>query len=191
MRETRARGWRAQLTLLTAAVLAIALLQATARPIDNRVAATPGPEAVDAAIVAGPPTAVAPAVSGSNPASIVATIGAGVASTLDLAAGLTNQTTSSGPDRTPPAAESAVYSSTDITVISDVRYASRELLDIYVPNGPGPHPTVVLIRGGPSGDGGRAYLDSFAGGLASVGLLVFNADYRDGGDGVISNGDTQ
>lgn len=52
-------------------------------------------------------------------------------------------------------------------------------LDVYVPVGQGPFPTAVLIRGGPSGFGGRAYLDSFAGELATRGVLVFNADYRD------------
>ena len=53
------------------------------------------------------------------------------------------------------------------------------MLDAYVPVGPGPFPTVVLLRGGPSGFGGRAYLNSFAAELATRGVLVFNADYRD------------
>ena len=52
-------------------------------------------------------------------------------------------------------------------------------LDVHVPAGPGPFPTVVMIRGGPSGLGGRSYLNSFAAQLASAGILVFNADYRD------------
>ncbi len=52
-------------------------------------------------------------------------------------------------------------------------------LDVYIPAGQGPFPTVVLLRGGPSGFGGRAYLDSFAAELATRGVLVFNADYRD------------
>ena len=53
------------------------------------------------------------------------------------------------------------------------------LLDAYVPAGSGPFPIAVLIRGGPSGFGGRAYLDPFASELARAGILVFNADYRD------------
>ena len=52
-------------------------------------------------------------------------------------------------------------------------------LDVHVPAGPGPFPTVVMVRGGPSGLGGRSYLNSFAAELASAGILVFNADYRD------------
>lgn len=57
--------------------------------------------------------------------------------------------------------------------------ACSVLLDIYVPIGTGPFPTVVLVRGGPTGAGGRSYLDSFAGELARSGLIVFNADMRD------------
>lgn len=53
------------------------------------------------------------------------------------------------------------------------------LLDVYVPAGAGPFPIAVLIRGGPSGFGGRGYLDPFASQLARSGILVFNADYRD------------
>jgi acetyl esterase/lipase len=53
------------------------------------------------------------------------------------------------------------------------------LLDVYVPAGSGPFPIAVLVRGGPSGFGGRAYLDPFASELARAGILVFNADYRD------------
>ena len=53
------------------------------------------------------------------------------------------------------------------------------LLNIYVPVGTGPFQTVVLIRGGPTGPGGRGYLDPFARELAASGLVVFNADMRD------------
>ncbi len=49
-------------------------------------------------------------------------------------------------------------------------------VDIYVPSGPGTYPTVVLV--GPSG---RGYLASLAGDLASRGILVFDADFRDVG----------
>jgi pimeloyl-ACP methyl ester carboxylesterase len=53
------------------------------------------------------------------------------------------------------------------------------LMDIWVPSGPGPFQTVVLVRGGPTGAGGRGYLDPFAAELAEQGLIVFNADMRD------------
>ena len=53
------------------------------------------------------------------------------------------------------------------------------LLNVYVPVGTGPFQTVVLIRGGPTGPGGRGYLDPFARELAASGLVVFNADMRD------------
>lgn len=52
-------------------------------------------------------------------------------------------------------------------------------LDVFVPAGPGPFRTVVLVRGGPTGPGGRGYVEPFAQQLAAAGLLVFNADMRD------------
>jgi acetyl esterase/lipase len=58
-------------------------------------------------------------------------------------------------------------------------YFCRVELDIYVPAGTGPFPTVVLVRGGPGGPDGRGYLDPFAGDLANQGILVYNADFRD------------
>ncbi|MFI5259369.1 MAG: alpha/beta hydrolase family protein [Candidatus Limnocylindrales bacterium] len=73
-------------------------------------------------------------------------------------------------------------------VITDVTFVRPEgcsaaacsvLLDIYVPRGSGPFPTVVLVRGGPTGAGGRGYLDPFASELAESGIIVFNADMRD------------
>ena len=87
-----------------------------------------------------------------------------------------------------PVRGSGAYESFGLRVVSDVPFtrpvscgeASCQIkLDIYVPAGLGPFPTVVLIRGGPSGVGGRSYLDPFATELAKVGILVFNADYRD------------
>ncbi len=52
-------------------------------------------------------------------------------------------------------------------------------LDVYVPSGIGPFPEVVLIRGGPTGIGGRAYMRFFAREVAAAGFVVFNADMRD------------
>jgi acetyl esterase/lipase len=82
----------------------------------------------------------------------------------------------------------SAYSSSDATVVGNVPFTQlvdcgaglcQVRLDVYIPAGPGPFPTVVLARGGPSGMGGRSNLDRFAKALASRGLLVFNADYRD------------
>jgi alpha/beta superfamily hydrolase len=47
-------------------------------------------------------------------------------------------------------------------------------LDIYVPSGDGPFPAVVLI-----GPNGRSYLAAFAADLANLGILVYNANFRD------------
>jgi acetyl esterase/lipase len=75
-----------------------------------------------------------------------------------------------------------------VSVISNVYFTQpvscggstcQVALDIYVPDGPGPYPTVVLVRGGPSGLGGRVGLSGIASQLASDGLIVYNADYRD------------
>jgi len=72
--------------------------------------------------------------------------------------------------------------------VSDVLYTDevdcltslcRMPLDIYIPTGPGPYPTVVLLRGGPGGIGGRSYVASFAEQLAASGLLVYSIDVRD------------
>ena len=90
--------------------------------------------------------------------------------------------------RDSPRPASALYGKSGFGLVSDVPftqavdcggYSCQVRLDIYVPTGPGPFPTVVLARGGPGGLGGRRYLATFARELASRGLLVFNADYRD------------
>jgi acetyl esterase/lipase len=52
-------------------------------------------------------------------------------------------------------------------------------VDVYVPSGPGPYATVVLLRGGPGGIGGRSYVASWAAQLAADGLLVYSIDVRD------------
>jgi pimeloyl-ACP methyl ester carboxylesterase len=157
-------------------LLAISLLQATAGRDDTRAAATPSPATGAAAIVS-----LTPAPSGED-AALIAT---GIAAMLASTATAEGSADYPAPDRTPEPGVSATYPSpSGSSVIANVAYDSRQALDIYVPTGPGPHPTVVLVRGGPSGAGGRSYLDSFARGLASTGLLVFNADYRDiGADG--------
>ena len=52
-------------------------------------------------------------------------------------------------------------------------------VDVYVPSGPGPYATVVLLRGGPGGVGGRSYVEEWAYQLAADGLLVYSIDVRD------------
>lgn len=78
----------------------------------------------------------------------------------------------------------AAYQSGAFKVVTDVPFTSpvdcgggqscQGQLDVYVPSGPGSFPIVVLV-----GPGGRGYLASFAGHLARLGILVFNADFRD------------
>lgn len=65
----------------------------------------------------------------------------------------------------------------DVPFTTDVECGGHSCqmgLDIYVPGGKGPFPTVVLV--GPSG---RGYLAGFAADLANLGILVYNANFRD------------
>jgi acetyl esterase/lipase len=168
------------MTVLTAAILAMALVGGTAHALDTSEAA-PGVATFAVRTVPSPAVAAEPTES-SPPESPGIDVGRLAASVLDWTSAAAGPDAPSGRDRTAPAIGSAVNSSWSVQIISNVAYTSREMLDIYVPSGPGPHPTVVLIRGGPSGDGGRRYLGSFASELAASGLLVFTADYRDIGN---------
>jgi fermentation-respiration switch protein FrsA (DUF1100 family) len=51
--------------------------------------------------------------------------------------------------------------------------------DVFAPRTSGPWPVAVLLRGGPGGLGARSVYEPLAVRLASTGLVVFNADYRD------------
>jgi acetyl esterase/lipase len=53
------------------------------------------------------------------------------------------------------------------------------MMDVWIPAGTGPFKTVVLVRGGPTGAGGRGYVEPFAYQMAQAGLLVLNVDMRD------------
>jgi acetyl esterase/lipase len=91
------------------------------------------------------------------------------------------------PTRTSQLPVSAAYQPADFNVVSSVPFTQpvecgdgqtcQVRVDIYVPSGPGTFPVVILV--GPSG---RGYLASFAGDLARLGILVFNADFRDVAD---------
>jgi len=86
------------------------------------------------------------------------------------------------------AAASPASSASPVSVVPNLTFATPEgcdgascvvQLDVFVPGGNGPFPTVVLVRGGPSGSGGRIYMAPFAKQLAAAGILVFSADMRD------------
>ncbi len=109
--------------------------------------------------------------------------------------------TSSSPDRNPLAVATVAYPAASVTPTPhparNVARVARNVaftppvtcgsshcsvrLDVYAPVEAGPYPTVVLVRGGPTGLGGRSYLEGFARELASAGMVVFNADMRDFG----------
>jgi pimeloyl-ACP methyl ester carboxylesterase len=98
------------------------------------------------------------------------------------------QPVAAAPIRAAASPNTASYGTQSYTTIDDAVYTApvncgdhtcQIALDVYVPTGPGPHPTVVLLRGGPSSFGGRLGLGYFASQLASAGMLVYNADYRD------------
>ncbi|HVA85051.1 MAG TPA: alpha/beta hydrolase [Candidatus Saccharimonadales bacterium] len=55
----------------------------------------------------------------------------------------------------------------------------RLQLDVYAPVGAGPWPIVILLRGGPGGLGSRSEYAALASRIASQGVTVYNADYRD------------
>ena len=52
-------------------------------------------------------------------------------------------------------------------------------LDMFIPAGTGPFRTAVMVRGGPTGPGGRHYVEPLVEELVGEGFIVFNADYRD------------
>jgi acetyl esterase/lipase len=167
------------MTVSTVAILSMVLVGGTARALDTGDA-VPSVAAFDVQALPTPAVAARPIESGRLE-SPGADVGSLAASVLDWASDSGAPAPPAERVRPAPEMGSAVNSSWSVQVVSGVAYTSRETLDIYVPGGPGPHPTVVLVRGGPSGDGGRAYLGSFASELAASGLLVFNADYRDTG----------
>jgi acetyl esterase/lipase len=195
------RRWRAGSTISAAILLAWVLLPASAGagrgPAGTQTtpaapAAIAAAGAVDAASTTGQAPAddvLAAAISSPDqPAIGVETSGSGgVGGASDLLPTPASPEPAA-PEREPTAPLTALYAASPISMVADVPFTQpvdcgsgscRVTLDVYVPTGPGPYPTVVLLRGGPSGIGGRAYLDSFATSLAETGLLVFSADVRD------------
>ena len=87
------------------------------------------------------------------------------------------------PDAAPPATPLAIRATMNVPFTSPVDCGAGQTctldLDVYSPTAPGPWPVVVLLRGGPGGLGARAALSAFAAAIASHGIVVMNADYRD------------
>jgi acetyl esterase/lipase len=160
------------------AVALAVLVAMCASPIVTGVDATS--HSAGAGLAASTPAAVAPA----NP---VATANTAVAALPEEPAG--NDVVLAGARTLAQLDPASVpYAGWPTTVVRNVPYTtpvdcggySCQLpLDIYVPGGPGPHPAVVLLRGGPGTIGSRNYLADYALYLASLGLLVFSPDTRD------------
>jgi len=166
MHELRNRLWRSAKVLLAAGVTLAVVAQAAAHE--------PGPTSRPTS----EPTQIT--VFDARPAAGIA-----AAPSALMASPYATQGIAMDPA---PGSALATSGSESVHVISNIYYTQpvncgastcQVALDIYVPAGPGPYPTVVLIRGGPSGIGGRVGLGGFATQLASNGLIVYNADYRD------------
>jgi len=152
-------------------------------------AVTSAPTVARAMAVAAAPASSDDALADAT-ATLIATAGAAGA-VLPAAAAPTDVATSTAATPTAGATESAAsappvkmatYTVSNVPFTSAVPCGTKTCqvkLDVFVPIGPGPFQTVVLLRGGPSGMGGRSYLGTLAQMLAGEGLLVFNADYRD------------
>jgi acetyl esterase/lipase len=68
-----------------------------------------------------------------------------------------------------------------VTLASTIRYGphAEQVADLWLPQGPGPHPGVVLIHGGCwRAQYGRDLEDRVAADLAARGLAVWNVEYR-------------
>lgn len=168
MHDLLAIRWRSLLVVIAVAMAAALVLGTTAIAEGSLAGTSSSPAASAIATAAATAKATATATAAAS---------ASVLPALRLE-----------PSLNPPAPVQAVYSESGYTTVSDIPFTQpvdcggvscQLLLDVYVPAGTGPFPTVVLLRGGPSGPGGRGYLNLFADELASRGILVFNADMRD------------
>ena len=171
-------------------IAAGAILFATLIPSSFAAGSFSAPAPVTATASAASSAAVSVVVV----ATVVATNGIGATTTAPADSSSINAApgiaiVGTAPIRQAPAPVAAQYQASTPQIVENVPYTSpvdcgsgslcQWNLDIYVPTGPGPYPSVVLVRGGPYGADGRQYLDSFAQSLASQGLLVFNIDIRD------------
>lgn len=62
----------------------------------------------------------------------------------------------------------------EVTVHTDVPFTAGFVLDVYVPDGPGPFPSAVTFHGA---SGGKAAMEPLARPLAEEGWIVFNANW--------------
>jgi acetyl esterase/lipase len=137
----------------------VAALTAVATPSDGAAGAATAGDLIATARADGPILGAVAATAGATPSPVA--------------------TESADPT---PRLKMATYVVNNVPFTSAVPCGAKTCqvkLDVFVPVGTGSFQTVVLLRGGPSGMGGRSYLGTLAQMLAGEGLLVFNADYRD------------
>jgi acetyl esterase/lipase len=72
------------------------------------------------------------------------------------------------------AAQDQPVRSYPVTIHTDVPYTAEFVLDIYVPDGPGPFPTAITFHGV---TGGKAAMEPLVRPLAEQGWIVFNANW--------------
>jgi acetyl esterase/lipase len=180
------RLWRLGSVLFAGGVVLAVLADATALQAGSMPRQTSEPSAItvaDAELSANIAAATATSTAAAIPAATASATAAW--SATDTAVPFVTQAVPMEPR---PSSEPEGPVVAAVSVISNVYYTQpvscggstcQVALDIYVPDGPGPYPTVVLVRGGPSGLGGRVGLGAIASQLASDGLIVYNADYRD------------
>ena len=63
-------------------------------------------------------------------------------------------------------------------VVYDTEAGEELLLDLYLPEQPGPRPGVVMVHGGGFTSGSRAYMGRAAEHYAAAGFVVLNVEYR-------------
>jgi pimeloyl-ACP methyl ester carboxylesterase len=179
--RTGGKGRRLGISIAAAALAAVIALPTISAGLGtssaDAVSATAAPTAADVATVIGATSSIAATTDESS-------ADAGLA-----AAGTSTVVATTQADRTQIPAIAGTYTTSAPTFIEDLKFTSpvdcgdlgtcQLPLDVYVPTGPGPYPTVVLLRGGPGGIYARRYLDSFATELASSGILVYLIDVRD------------
>lgn len=89
-------------------------------------------------------------------------------------------TTHSGrpPEVARPAPVKADFEQRKNVVYTPANYSQAMSADLYLPQGAGPHPAVVVAHGGGWGGRDRSDMDSVSRALAARGYVVANIDYR-------------